>query len=223
MYMIGLVEASLVTLPEQIQRTRKAVLLSRRFGVPPEYILLDVSLFYEEMRKFNINPRYGRPDIVHQFLLASQYSPLNIDGKLRVFIHTARNELILVKPETRIPKNYYQFVNLMQRLFMNEQVPDRGEWLIKLKKNTSLDKALKELGVENPILMHEYGETITCNKAREITYPPNAFLIGGFPKGDFTMETLRLITKKFSIKKGKRLDAWIVADRLIACFEGDLS
>jgi len=42
--MIGLVEAGLATLPEQIQRTRKATLLSKRFGIPPKYILLDVSL-----------------------------------------------------------------------------------------------------------------------------------------------------------------------------------
>jgi rRNA small subunit pseudouridine methyltransferase Nep1 len=221
--MIGLVEAGLVTLPEQIQRTRKATLLSKRFGIPPKYILLDVSLFYEEMKKIGIDPRYARPDIVHQFLLASQYSPLNLEGKLRVFIHTAHNDLILIRPEARIPKNYYQFVGLMQRLFMNEQVPDKGEWLMKLRRKVSLDKALRELGVENPILMHENGEAITCNKAKGMTYPPRAFLIGGFPRGDFTQNTLRLVTEKYSIKKGVRLDAWIVADRLIACFEGDLS
>lgn len=222
MYLIGLIEAGLTTLPEHLQRTKIAKSLSVRYKVPPKYLLLDVSLYYNEMRKYNIDTRYGRPDIVHQFLLAAQYSLLNLEGKLRVFVHTANDELILVRPETRIPKNYYQFVGLMQRLYMYGRAPTAGDWLLKLERNKGISQILNELGVSRPVLLHERGERLGCDEARRLSYPPSAFLIGGFPRGEFSDEVLSLVRSRYSIKGGMRLDAWVVADRLIACLEGDI-
>jgi len=222
LYMIGLVEAGLVTLPEPLRRTKKAASLSRRYGVPPDYIILDVSLFHDEMVKLGISSRLGRPDIVHQFLLATQYSPLNAEGKLRTFIHTAEGHVIYVKPKTRIPKNYFQFVGLIQRLFIHGQVPPRGEWLMRLERGLGLAEALSRLKAEEPILLHEKGERLTCEVARSLKYPPFAFLVGGFPRGDFSGETIRLAKKLYSIKGGRPLDSWLVADRLIACLENEI-
>lgn len=221
MYAIGLVEASLTTLPKELQKTKKAEALSRRYGIEPQYLLLDVSVFFEEMRKHGIPSRLGRPDITHQFLLATQYAPLNLDGMLRVFIHTADDALIYVKPETRVPKNYIQFVSLVQRLLRDGRVPPKGEWLMKVEKTKGLDDALARIGVSKPAILHEHGEPLSCELAKGFTYPPYAFLVGGFPKGDFGERTLSLAWKRFSIKGGRPLDAWLVADRVIACLEGN--
>lgn len=51
---------------------------------------------------------------------------------LRVYIHTRNNEIIYVKPETRIPRNYNRFVGLMESLFKNKAVPPELE-LLKLR------------------------------------------------------------------------------------------
>lgn len=220
--MIGLIEAGLTTIPESLMKTSKANALAKRFGIPTRYLLLDVSLFYHEMKKMRISTRYGRPDIIHQFLLVSQYSPLNIKGELQVFIHTFNNDVIFVNPQTRIPKNYYQFVGLLQNLYMYGKVPPKGKWLLRLERNKNLKQVLNELGIERPILLHERGEKLVCDKAREFTYPPNAFLIGGFPKGDFNEDTIKLIGEKYSIKGGYPLEAWIVTDRLIVCLEKEV-
>lgn len=222
MYAIGLIEAGLTTLPERLRNTNKARALSRRFRIPPEHLLLDVSIFHDDMIREGIDLRRGRPDIAHQFLLVSQYSPLNMDGRLRVFIHTVDSRLVLVRPEARVPRNYHQFVGLVQRLFIQGRVPPAGKWLMKAISVRGLGEALSILKITKPILMHERGERLTCDRARELAYPPYAFLIGGFQRGDFSHDVLSTVAGTYSIKGGIPLDAWLVADRLIACLEGEV-
>ncbi len=57
-----------------------------------------------------------RPDITHQCLLTLLDSPLNKAGKLQVFIHTSKNVLIEVNPQTRIPRTFARFSGLMVQL-----------------------------------------------------------------------------------------------------------
>ena len=45
-------------------------------------------------------------------------SPLNRAGLLQVYIHTDKNVLIEVNPQTRIPRTYKRFAGLMGRLFI---------------------------------------------------------------------------------------------------------
>lgn len=220
--MLGLVEASLETIPEDLRNTEKARRLSRRMRVPPEYLILDRSLFHEEMKLLGIESKRGRPDIVFMFLQATQYSPLNARGVLRVFVHTLNDEVIEVDPAARLPKNYYQFVNLLQHLYMNGRVPRRGRPLLKLKKNKTLREHLEELGVREPVLLHERGEPVDCRWLGERTFPRSCLLVGGFPHGDFSPATEALAKHKVSLFGGAPLDAWIVADRIVCCLESSL-
>ena len=222
MYLIGLVEASIEPLPPKLQSTKKARVLSKRMGVEPKYIILDKSLFYKEMKANRIDGKRGRPDIVHMFLCSTQYSPLNKAGLLRVFIHTVNNEIIEVEPETRTPKNYYQFISLMQHLFRDGRVPPRGKPLIKLYKNTSLFKYLKKLGVSKTILLWEKGERVKPDFFLDKTYPTHAILVGGFPHGDFNSRIIKECNYRVSIYSGQPLDAWIVVDRIISFIEYNL-
>lgn len=54
-----------------------------------------------------------RPDITHQSLLMLFDSPLNRAGLLQVYIHTNKNVLIEVNPQTRIPRTFKRFGGLM--------------------------------------------------------------------------------------------------------------
>ena len=40
-------------------------------------------------------------------------SPLNKAGKLQIFVHTQRNVLIEVHPQTRLPRTFSRFSGLM--------------------------------------------------------------------------------------------------------------
>ncbi|GIY00948.1 ribosomal RNA small subunit methyltransferase NEP1 [Caerostris extrusa] len=57
-----------------------------------------------------------RPDITHQCLLMLFDSPLNRAGLLQVFIHTEKNILIEINPQTRIPRTFKRFAALMVQL-----------------------------------------------------------------------------------------------------------
>lgn len=221
MFLIGLIEASLETLPKELWSTRKAVSLSRRMKIEPRYILLDKSLFYNEMKKYGISGKRGRPDIVYMFLNAMQYSPLNKKGLLRVFVHTINDYIIEVNPKTRPPKSYYQFMVLMQHLFKHSKVPPTGEPLMLLRKNMSLRDYLESKGVTKPVLLWEKGECKPPAWFADKKFPPHAILVGGFPHGDFREETLQLAWERVSIYKGIQLDAWVVADRVLCFIENN--
>ena len=56
--------------------------------------------------------------LLPQCLLMLLDSPLNKAGLLQVYIHTAKNVLIEVNPQTRIPRIYSRFCGLMGNLMV---------------------------------------------------------------------------------------------------------
>ncbi|GBP67342.1 Ribosomal RNA small subunit methyltransferase NEP1 [Eumeta japonica] len=65
------------------------------------------------LRKSERDPGSCRPDITHQSLLMLMDSPLNRAGLLQVYIHTEKNVLIEINPQTRIPRTFKRFSGLM--------------------------------------------------------------------------------------------------------------
>lgn len=70
------------------------------------------------MRRNKKDPGSVRPDITHQSLLMLFDSPLNRAGLLQVYIHTAKNVLIEINPQCRIPRTFKRFAGLMGMLFI---------------------------------------------------------------------------------------------------------
>lgn len=60
-----------------------------------------------------IHPHLKHTGPVSQCLLMLLDSPLNKAGMLQVYIHTAKNVLIEVHPQCRIPRTYSRFSGLM--------------------------------------------------------------------------------------------------------------
>jgi rRNA small subunit pseudouridine methyltransferase Nep1 len=54
--------------------------------------------------------------VVVQCLLTLLDSPINRAGKLQVYIHTAKNVLIEVNPQVRLPRTFKRFAGLMVQL-----------------------------------------------------------------------------------------------------------
>ncbi|XP_059487320.1 ribosomal RNA small subunit methyltransferase NEP1-like isoform X2 [Neocloeon triangulifer] len=89
------------------------------------------------LKKQNRDSGSCRPDITHQCLLMLLDSPLNRAGLLQIYIHTERNVLIEVNPQTRIPRTFKRFAGLMVQLLhrFSVRASDGPVKLLKVIKN----------------------------------------------------------------------------------------
>jgi len=214
-----LAESSLELVPRDIAGHPAVVRTAQRRGKKPTEILLDVSLHYNAMKKLHNRHKRGRPDIVHVTLLELLSSPLNLEGGLRVYIHTINDYTILVNPETRVPRNYNRFVGLMEQLLTVGKVPPHSGRPLMEAVAMSFKSLLKYIDSEGVILLSEKGEPISTNTlCKKALAEDTPVVIGGFPHGDFGEEVLASAKYIYSIYP-KPLDTWIVASRITAACE----
>lgn len=89
------------------------------------------------IKKFDKDVSKCRPDITHQCLLMLFDSPLNRAGFLQVYIHTEKNVLIELNPQTRIPRTFKRFSGLMVQLLhkLSIRAAESSQKLLKVIKN----------------------------------------------------------------------------------------
>lgn len=106
-----------------------------------DYELLTSDKHKGLLKKFRKDPSDYRPDITHQCLMMLLDSPLNRAGKLQIYIHTKKNVLIEVNPQTRIPRTFDRFCGLMVQLLhkLSVSAADRPQKLLKVIKNPITD------------------------------------------------------------------------------------
>jgi len=80
------------------------------------------------------DPAEMRPDITHQCLMTLLDSPLNKAGRLVIYIHTAKNVVIEVSPQLRVPRTYKRFAGLFVELLQRHKIraKDGSEILMKV-------------------------------------------------------------------------------------------
>jgi len=177
-----LAESALELVPRELWRHPAVVADARRRGKRPGELLLDRARHHPAMSHLTDAARRGRPDIVHQVLLTFQYSMLNKRGLGQVYVHTRDDYVISIRPETRIPKNYNNFVSLMEQLYSAGKVPPSGEPLMELGRK-SLRGLLEELG-GRWVVLHEAGEKMSLPDLGQ-SLLSSVVVVGGFPHGDF--------------------------------------
>lgn len=218
-----LADAALELVPRDIIDHPSILKTARRRGKKPTEILLDVSLHYHAMKKLRDRHKRGRPDIVHVALLEALSSPLNIEGKLEVIIHTVSDYVIYIDPSTRIPRNYNRFVGLMEQLLIHGKVPPNTDKPLMTAVTMSFKGLMTELGVKNIILLSEEGEIVGTEDICEYAINEGTpIVIGAFPHGDFSDEVKSYAKYLFSIYH-KPLDAWVVVSRILAACEKKLN
>jgi rRNA small subunit pseudouridine methyltransferase Nep1 len=222
---LALVESALQLTPLEIQSHPQMKSYAKRRKKKPEEVLLDRAFHHAAMQKlarkrFHLPvEKMGRPDIVHNTLLQMLETPLNWENRLRVFVHTQDNHVISINPKIRLPKNYIRFTGLIEQLFAEGRVPERGNPLMTIEKSTVHDLIAKiqpsdvfgfsRLG--KPTLIR------TVAKSASKLSDPLIF-IGGFPRGHFSDETRRVLKDMFKADR-ESLDAWIVAGRFVYDYE----
>jgi rRNA small subunit pseudouridine methyltransferase Nep1 len=211
-----LAESSLETVPKEIASHPSVRRWAARRGKSPLETLLDISIHYHAMRSLPNREKRGRPDIVHVSLLEALSSPLNLEGRLRVVVHTIGDYVLFVDSKTRIPRNYMRFVGLIEQAFKYGRVPPDSEKPLIEVVALSFPKLLQELGVDGIVLLDERGvrekpETV-CSKALEEGLP---IVIGGFQRGDFSPVVKSYAKYTYSIYR-KPLDTWVVVSRVLS-------
>jgi rRNA small subunit pseudouridine methyltransferase Nep1 len=211
-----LAESSLETVPKEIALHPSVRRWAARRGKSPLETLLDISIHYHAMRSLPNREKRGRPDIVHVSLLEALSSPLNLEGRLRVVVHTIGDYVLFVDSKTRIPRNYMRFVGLIEQAFKYGRVPPDSEKPLIEVVALSFPKLLQELGVDGIVLLDERGvrekpETV-CSKALEEGLP---IVIGGFQRGDFSPVVKSYAKYTYSIYR-KPLDTWVVVSRVLS-------
>jgi rRNA small subunit pseudouridine methyltransferase Nep1 len=217
MLTLVLADSELELVPESICGHGCCVSYAHKRGKNPRQTILDSTVHYPALERLEDGGRRGRPDLVHFFLLTALDSVLNLEGGLRVFVHTRNGQVIRVRPDTRLPKNQNRFVSLMEQLLLRGQVPPEGEPLMTLEEGT-VEGILKEVKAERAIVLSPRGKAVDLRKHfSRLRNKDIACVIGGFPDGDFTSPVYGLADETISISPHE-LKVWAVAAEVLVNF-----
>ncbi|UCE45054.1 MAG: 16S rRNA methyltransferase [Methanobacteriota archaeon] len=218
-YVFIIADAELEPIPDRILRERCVLNSARARNKSPDRMLLDASHHHPAFGKLPDGDRRGRPDIVHFSLLLLLDSDLSSQGRLKVFVHTRNDDVIAVKPETRLPANFIRFVGLIEQLFEQQVVPSRENALLELRQKVPLDMLVDALKVDEVIVLDPEGERVLLDGAISSSEAQRlAVIIGGFPKGTFKSDLRKLKPRRISLG-ARSMKAWTVASKALRSIE----
>jgi rRNA small subunit pseudouridine methyltransferase Nep1 len=216
-----LADAELELVPEGIKGHPSVQASAQRRNVRAGRTILDSSAHHAAMRGLEDGERRGRPDIVHLFLLTALDSVLNLEGGLRVVVHTRNDERLSIAPETRIMRSYDRFLGLLEQVFREGQAGPRGmDPLLKLEPKVPLAEVLKRVGAER-VVAFETPDQGAAQVDLAQALPPLAqahghvaVVIGGFPKGAYRSPVQELAQEQWSITP-RTLSVWTAASEVL--------
>ncbi|MFN3621315.1 MAG: ribosome biogenesis protein [Nitrososphaerales archaeon] len=211
---VVLVESALELVPRQLWDERSVLSSAKNKGKHPSQILLDRSLHHTAMLKLKDGLKRGRPDLVHQAVLAVTGTPAYLKGEVKLYIHTYANLVLEVVEGTRLPKSYFRFQGLIEKVLSREE----REKLIRVE-----EMGFKEL------LDHINADIVIGFSRRGVLMKPEEWVskyvkektilaIGGFPRGIFSQEVLNHLHAIISIHE-MPLESHVVLARVIYDYE----
>ncbi len=210
-----LADSEIELVPPELLKERCIINNARARGKPPEKILLDASHHHPAFSKLAESERRGRPDLVHFYLMLSIDSDLSAEGRLRVFVHTRNNDVIAVKPETRLPPNYPRFVGLIEQLYEQRVVPSRENALLELRNGVSLETLVGALKPDEVIVLSQEGEkTPLHERFASVRGERVVVIIGGFSKGGFRSDLGKFQHSKVSLGP-RMMKVWTVTAKAL--------
>ena len=185
----------------------------------PQTLVLDQT--YHHSAILRLGPRgtgRGRPDIPHFSLLLALGSPLNLTGGLRCYVHTRDNNIIKVDPKTRLPRTTDRFTSLLEQLYQDRVVPPTGHPLLSIKPGHIGDLLDEISGRVIALTTRGLPKRMDEVASRLAEHENPVLLVGGFPKGHFSKETLSKAKESYQIHS-QGLEAWTVVARAIYDYE----
>lgn len=212
-------ESSIELIPKELIHHPAVVKSALRKKKEPTALILDQTYHHAAiLRLGGHGAGRGRPDIAHFCLLLALGSPLNSSGKLKCYIQTRDNHIIKVDSKARLPRNTDRFTSLIEQLYQERTVPPGERPLLSIKSGSLKDiaeetsgpvVALTTKGVPKPMERVAAVLAATSNPS---------LLVGGFPSGHFSKETVSLAKESFRIHE-TALDAWTVVARAVYDYE----
>lgn len=215
-------DAALETIPKELHNNPGIIKYALSKQKNPNQILLDRSFHHHSMLKLKNNMRRGRPDIVYLALIEATTSPLYLEKKLKIFVHTIDGKVISIGDLLRLPKSYFRFEGLFEKLFKEKKIFSGDVELLSIanmtfkdlirKTRSTLTVGLSRTGVERNL------EEISLELLGE---KRPVLVVGGFPRNSFISSTKDNLDKIFSISN-RSLDTNIVISRIIYEYEKSL-
>jgi len=214
-----LAESSIELVPNELVHHPAISKWARRKRRDPHALVLDQT--YHHSAILGLGPRgtgRGRPDIAHFSLLLALGSPLNLTGGLRCYVHTRDNNIIKVDPKTRLPRNTDRFTSLLEQLYQERVVPPTGHPLLSIKPGHFGDLVDEISGRIIALTTRGLPKRMDEVASRLAEHDNPVLLVGGFPKGHFSKETLSKAKESYQIHS-QGLEAWTVVARAIYDYE----
>lgn len=216
-------EAALETVPKQIASHPAVKNQAQKLGRNPREILLDKSYHHSAMLRSGLESYWkrGRPDIIHFALMEALSTPLFLKNRLKVYVHTVKNKLIVIGDNLRIPKSYFRFEGIMINLFKEKIIKsaDDKNMLLELYDNITFEQFIinevrpdKLIGLSSDGVKSSAEAIVSRNSIKNNNHI--AFVVGGFPKGHFSENTSRVFSCSFSIGE-LELEAHVVIARIL--------
>jgi rRNA small subunit pseudouridine methyltransferase Nep1 len=218
-----LVESSIELVPNELVHHPAILKWAQRKRRDPHNLVLDQTYHHSAiLRLASHGGGRGRPDIPHFSLLLALGSPLNLTGGLRCYVHTRDNNIIKVDWKTRLPRNTDRFTSLLEQLYQEKVVPPHGRPLLSIKPGHIGDLLDEISGRVIALTTRGHPERMDEVASRLAEYDNPVLLVGGFPMGHFSKETLSKAKESYQIYS-QGLEAWTVVARAIYDYERAIS
>jgi rRNA small subunit pseudouridine methyltransferase Nep1 len=176
--------------------------------------ILDRSVHHFAMRSLPDSGRRGRPDIVHASILSIADAPAYADGIVNFLVHTVEDKVIVPAASWRPPRNYRNFLGLMEELLRIGRVPPKGRPILRLEKG-SIEDAVRRTRADRIVLLSSSGKLRDLSEVvAEMRHRVPAYLIGGYARGGPRQEVTKLADEVVSIHSSS-LSSSIVISRLL--------
>ena len=213
-------ETALETIPDEIAVHAAVRNHSRRLQQKSSEILLDRSYHHAAMKRLPNSLKRGRPDIVHFSLMEALATPLFMERKLKVYIHTINDKIITIADNLRIPKSYFRFERLMSSLFRDNIIKSsEGSILMELSNGTFADL----VNIIKPNIVIGLSTVGVQSKAQKVaenasSVDRSCIVVGGFAKGHFSENVARYLGPTYAISN-IGLEAHVVIARILYEYE----
>jgi len=207
-----LAESALELVPLEVRNDPSVVSDAKRRGAEASRILLDRSFHHRAMLRLKDGPKRGRPDLVHVALLSITGTPLYMDGAVRVYVHTCANEVLEIQEKTRVPKSYFRFRGLVEKLL--SQMSDEGQ--VKAYESGLGELLRKTVSPDRIYGLSVQGRQARLEELAEMVVAAEnpCVLVGGFPHGHFARETLEVMDDLARIND-RPLEAHVVVAKMV--------
>lgn len=217
MLSLVIVESALELVPQEIQNHPSVISHSKKLEKNPTEIFLDNSWHFAAMKAIENEHKRGRPDIIHLCLLEACTIPLYFENKIKVFVHTIDDKVILIGENVRIPKSYHRFEGLIEKLYKEKTIENNGKNLLELKQ-MSFSELLDYIKPKKTVGFSREGKFKSFQTIASEFDNDTCIVIGGFQKGHFSESTRKRINQLYGVDK-KSLEAHVVVGRILYEYE----